>query len=214
MTSTTIDMTAFNTAVKSARNAAKNVNTAGWVIGDAATSVKAAYGQNKVQAFADAIGLAYKSVLDFRAVAEAYAPADRSPDNSHSIHQVFMRQDDRAALVKSQKWTVKAARELVNSRKAPALPKVVTRDDLLANIARLRTELEAAEAALVEYDAAHAPAPVTPADAPVHTVPGVPSHKATEPRTDCNICQAAGVTPMPAPRKSRNRRQPAGSAAK
>jgi hypothetical protein len=223
-----IDQTIFNAAVKASRNAAKNVNNAAWIIGDAAQSVQASYGQGKVQAFADAIGIVYKTALDFRAVAEAYAPADRSSLNSWTVHQIFMRQLKRAELVKTQKWTTSAARaenkRLNGSDNVDPIdgdgdgeggnePTVTDpRAKLVANIDRLKGQLAVAKAALAAYDAEN-DAENTPAGTLHFKQSGIPSHDVSEPRTDCKECTAAGVVPMPAPRRSRSRKPTAAKAA-
>jgi hypothetical protein len=225
-----IDLTAFNAAVKASRNAANNVSKAAWIIGDSAQSVQASYGKGKVQAFADAIGIAYKTALDYRGVAEAYAPADRSSLNSWTVHQIFMRQLKRAELVKAQKWTTSAARA-ENKRlngsdnvdpidgdgdgdetDVPEITVTDPRAKLVARIDSLKGQLAVAKAALAAYDAEN-DAENTPAGTLHFKQSGIPSHDASEPRTDCKECTAAGVTPMPTPRRSRSRKPAAAKAA-
>lgn len=208
----------FATAVSRARTAARSFDGANWKIGDLALTVDTTeYGAGTVQKFADEIPMPYKTVMDLRKVASRYAPADRSDTNKWTVHQILSGLDDRATLVKTA-MSASDARALVLARKD-----AITADDgdgdgdgdnagssntdprakLVSEVARLTAELDKATAALALYDAEH---PITPAGAPVHSVSGVPSHTADEPRTDCPACVKSGIKSMPAPRRSRTRK--------
>jgi hypothetical protein len=212
----------FSVAVNRARTAAKSFDGANWKIGDLALTVDTSeYGAGTVQRFADEIPMPYKTVMDLRKVASRYATDERSDTNKWTVHQILSGQDDRAELVKKS-MSAADARALVTARKDAANGNAGDGDNtddsdnagngntdprakLVSEVARLTAELDKATAALALYDAEN---PVTPAGAPVHSVAGVPSHTADQPRTDCPVCD---VKPMPAPRKSRTRK-PAGAA--
>jgi hypothetical protein len=160
----------FETAVTRGLAAIKTQTKTQWTIGDLALTIDTTvYGSGTVQKFSDEIGMPYKTVMDLRKVASRYAASERSDLNSHSIHQIFAGQEDRAKLVKAQKWTASAARELLASRKPAgegsegsedsdngnAATDTDPRIKLVANVDRLRAELAKAEAALAAYDAEH-----------------------------------------------------------
>ena len=54
------------------------------------------YGDKTVKRFATDLDIAPGTVYDYRAVAGAYSEAERSDTTSWTVHQVFMREDDRA----------------------------------------------------------------------------------------------------------------------
>ena len=109
----------FRTAVQRGQRAIKAQSGANWILGDIALTVRPEYGDNTVRKLADALDIAPGTLYDLRKVAESYAISDRSEANSWTVHQVLMREDDRASLVKST-MTVSAARALVKSRKPDA----------------------------------------------------------------------------------------------
>jgi len=214
-TNPTVKTVKYETAVKRGLAASRSADKAQWIIGDLARTVDTSeYGSGTVQRFSDDIGRAYKTVMDMRKVASRYATSDRSELNSWTVHQIFAGQDDRAELVKAQVWTASAARALVESRKNPdagdgdgdgdnGSTKVEETDaDKLTRLRAYRDQL-VADLAKTESAIADLEAKIGP---PQHIVRGIPPHTADNPRTDCPTCQANGVTPMPAPRRSRSRK--------
>lgn len=217
------DAKAYDAAVRAAKAAAGAVNKGSWIIGDNALAVSAIYGQKIVQQFADDIGLAYKTVLYVRKVAEVYAVADRSDLNLFTVHAEFSREDDRAELVKSQVWTVKAARDLVASRKPAeeivgdgdgdgegngadgelSIAEQIEKAEL--NVTRLEGELLVARTHLAQLKA-KAPAPAAPVK---HNERGIPEHTASNPHAACGTCRKNGL----APAAPRNARKPAAALA-
>ena len=199
-------------AVTAGKRAALNAGKAAWTLGDLAGAVTVGYGDKTMQRYAGDIGIAYKTLINYRTIAAAYAEDERSADNSYTIHQVFVKQDDRASLLTSQVWTVREAQKLVQSRKsdaagagtdtdtdgqasAPALSEV---DQARADVLRLEGELKAARARLAKLESATPAASPEPVKVTTHAVRGVPAHPASEPRTDCPDCRKNGVSPMPA----------------
>jgi hypothetical protein len=70
-----------------------------------------------LQRLADDIGIEYKTLLDYRRLAQAYEESECS-GNSWTLHQVFAGQPDRVALVRQKSWTVREARREVSRRMA------------------------------------------------------------------------------------------------
>jgi hypothetical protein len=159
----------FDQAVSKGRTAWSAASRSFWTLGDLAISVDTStYGDNTIAKLAGKIDpsgeLTKSSLANYATTARAYAPGDRSKLNGYTVHQVFNAQDDRVDLVASKRWTVTAARELVASRKSPEVtpepqpepePETDPRAKLVANIARLQGELDAAIGRLAAYDAEH-----------------------------------------------------------
>jgi hypothetical protein len=182
---------AFKRAVKACLASAGAVNKAAWVVGDNAAKVATVYKEaSKLQDFSDAIGLPYKTVMDYRRVAAAWPASDRSESVSWTVHQILMQLANRAELVKRPEgWTTAQARAYVASLKTgdgaggsgdgdeetkPAEvnpPVVLSRvDKLRAYVARLQAEIMTAmlELAQAEADEA-AKLAETPADVQLDT---------------------------------------------
>src|SRR5690606_36664382 len=96
-----------------------------WVLGDLALEVETTYGGGQLQEYADAIGVEYDALRDYRMVAETYGSAERSAKVGWTVHRVLASQPDRHDLLKSSPrdhgiaadtWTYRAARELVRRR--------------------------------------------------------------------------------------------------
>ena len=201
-TDTNTTMIPFAQAVTRGRTALKSVTKAAWTLGDLAATVAPKYGDKTVQKLAEALDVEYKTLINYRTVAAAYAENERSADNRYGVHEVFAPLADRVELVASKVWTVRAARDLVKSRKtadggtdatdagttdaAPAAPAVSEIDAARAHVAQLEGELIKARAHLAKLESA-APAPAAPS---VHNVRGIPAHDVTSPRADCPQCQA------------------------
>jgi hypothetical protein len=120
-----IDLTAYNSAVRTARAAVKRAGIANWVIGDAALTVGTKYSENKLGQFADDIGVELPSVRNMRTVSAAYqADAIARDLQSWTVYGVFASQDDRYALIAAgndgKPWSVSAARALVKGRNESA----------------------------------------------------------------------------------------------
>jgi hypothetical protein len=183
----------FNAAVKACQAAVKAINGAGWTVGDNAAKVETTYsgeGRQALKRFAAAIDVPHKTVLDFRAVAGAYAESDRSDSASWTVHQIFSKQADRVKLVKGDNlitpgkpWSCADARTYLESLKTgdgaggqadpsdpddddETDPPVVLSpaDKLRARIARLQGELMTAMLELATLEAAEAEAANVPAD--------------------------------------------------
>jgi hypothetical protein len=222
---------AYDVAVTRGRKAIAAQDKTNFTLGDIAAAVETVtYGEGTIQRLADDLGVEYRTLMDFRKVSRQYAPAERSALNTWTVHQIFGRQPKRAELVAARKWTTPEARAEVKrlngsdetdpaitdpeNTDAPAAP-VDERAKLVARIDSLKGQLATAEAALAAYDAEHneSASDSTPATDTHFKTAGIPSHAATEPRTDCDECKANGIVPMPAPRRSRSRKPAAAAAA-
>jgi hypothetical protein len=207
----------FETAVTRGRRAVMAQGKANWALGDIAASVKPEYGEETVQKLAEAIFVNYNSLLNYRTIASAYAPEERT-DNSFSVHEIFAPLADHVALVAEKIWTVSEARALVASRKTGDVidpegddqdgddqdgdaPETDERAELVRKLEIARTNLANAEAALAKWDAEHPSAPAR------HTgIRGVPQHDVDAPRADCPKCQAAGLVTVTEITPARSRR--------
>ena len=110
---------AYNRAVKSARAASNRAGEANWIIGDAALAVATAYGESRLERFADDIGYKIGTVRNLRTCAANYPPAEVARDlQSHTVYMVFGKLDERFTLIENgndgQPWTVSAARAYVD----------------------------------------------------------------------------------------------------
>ncbi len=102
----------YESLVKQGRQAAKSQ----WTLGDLASKVEIAYGEGKLQEYAEDIGVDYRTLLDYRTVARAYEKSERS-ELPWSVHRVLASQDDRAALVTDSTLTYRGAQALARGRK-------------------------------------------------------------------------------------------------
>jgi hypothetical protein len=233
----------YASAVKRGQTAVKNMETASWTLGDLALTVEPKHGKKTHQQLAEDISAAgrplpYKTLLNFRTVAGAYAAGERT-DNHFTVHAAFASQDDRVALVASKIWTVSEARKLVSERKAAAklaesggngvsegdasgATVSAETDELavaIANRDRLAGEFAAAEARVKAIEAKRGIV-AAPAGPIVHSPAGIPSHTVAEPHAACPDCKTSGVTPIisapdappAAGRKTRHARKPAAAA--
>jgi hypothetical protein len=111
----------YESLVKQGRQAAKSQ----WTLGDLASRVEIAYGDGKLQEYAEDIGVDYRTLLDYRTVARAYEKSERS-DLPWSVHRVLAAQEDRVKLVTDPKLTYRAAQALIRGRKelvaTPGIP--------------------------------------------------------------------------------------------
>src|SRR5215469_10255755 len=105
----------YNAAVKRARTAIVQQARANWTLGDLALTIESVYGESTIKRFADDLGINPKTMYDLRAVAEAY-PADDRGDASWTVHQIFMREDDRADLVAEPRTTADARKEVADRK--------------------------------------------------------------------------------------------------
>ena len=87
-----------------------------WQLGDIARQVTVDYAGETIQWLANEIGVEYKTLLDYRRVAEAYGKGERSPNSSWMVHQIFVAELDRAELVQKH-WTVREARREIARRR-------------------------------------------------------------------------------------------------
>jgi hypothetical protein len=222
-TSAKISDAKYNAAVKSARTALRSASNANWKLGDLASEVSAVYGDQTIQRFAGDLDVAYKTLLNYRTIATAYAPSERS-ENSFTVHEILAPLDDHVALVSAKIWTTREARELVKSRKSDTGTgtddesgtdtDVAPADELAvaeAEVKRLQGELARAEAKVAKLRAAQG-TPATddakpaPAAAAVHSIRGIPSHTADDNRADCPKCKlAAKPAAKPAAKASTRR---------
>jgi hypothetical protein len=62
-----------------------------------ALEVETSYGEAKLQAYADDIGVEYETLKGYRSVSGQYEKGVRTPDLPWSVFKVFAAQDDRAA---------------------------------------------------------------------------------------------------------------------
>lgn len=128
----------YESLVKQGRQAAKSQ----WVLGDLASKVETAYGEGKLQEYADDIGVEYPTLKDYRRVAVAYEKGERSTDLPWSVYRILAGQDDRAELVQDTALTASAARALVRARKelsaTPDVPPIEEDTWLMRAVAQLR----------------------------------------------------------------------------
>jgi hypothetical protein len=151
----------YDVAVTRGRKILATQTKTSWQLGDLALNVEVKYADNTVQQFADDIGIAYKTLLNYRTVAAAYVGDERSL-NTFTVHEIFAPEDDRVDLVSSKLWTVAEARAEVKSRKddgdvpedgdgdgdGPADEPTLADElaDAIANRDRLAGELQSAQA--------------------------------------------------------------------
>ena len=166
-----------------------------WQLGDIAANVETKYGKDTHQNLARDIGINYKTLINYRTVARAYAPAERSKVNSFRVHEIFAGLDNRAALVAEKEWTAAEAQAKLAEVKAGQTPPVESAETRLSKaetkVAKLRAALAEAEADRDAIKAeVEASKPKTsrnrknaPAPAPANVVPiaqhiskGVPAH--------------------------------------
>jgi hypothetical protein len=110
-------MNEYSRMVKAAQVKLASQSQANWDLGDIALNIEPIYGEETLQRLVDDIGIEYKTLLDYRWVAQAYEESERS-GNSWTVHQVFAGQPDRVALVRQKSWTVREARREVSRRMA------------------------------------------------------------------------------------------------
>src|SRR6516165_5270736 len=125
---------AYNRAVKSARAASNRAGEANWIIGDAALAVATAYGESRLERFADDIGYKIGTVRNLRTCAANYPPAEVARDlQSHTVYMVFGKLDERFTLITDgndgQPWTVSAARAYVDGPVVVVDPEDVDPED-------------------------------------------------------------------------------------
>jgi hypothetical protein len=233
VTTNQTSMVKYNAAVRAARTAAKQANNAIWIIGDAALSVATEYGQNKLAQFADDIAVKSTTVANYQTTAKKFPAAEIARDLQWAtVYEVFRSQDDAFTLITAgndgAKWTVSAARKLVQDRNAP-VPVVPEGDEsegnggevtepadeltvaeaemdrlygeLVKQIAKVNKIRAARKLAKVEKPAAPA-APAT-----MHAPAGMPAHKPEEcsPACPSYVKPAGVVAELPTPRRSRAR---------
>ena len=66
-----------------------------WYLGDLLVALESLFPAKPLSGFASAIGVDLKTLEQYRKVARDYPPADRSPGNSWTVHNVFAPLDDR-----------------------------------------------------------------------------------------------------------------------
>jgi hypothetical protein len=185
-----------------------------WTLGDTVARVASAatYGDKTVERYAADLRAAGRDVSaqtlrGYMNTAKTYGKDDRAHnDNDFTVFSVFASQDDALDLVKQQKWTVPAARDLVKSRRTETETPLERQRRIvlqmrtnLANAEKKLADMEAeaeaektakaakapakaakapAKAAKAPAKAAKAPAKAAkaPANVALHIVPGVPSH--------------------------------------
>jgi hypothetical protein len=210
-----------------------------FALGDLAGRVEIKYGKSNLDRFADDIGIKVTTLRNFRTVALAYAPADRSDANPFTIHEIFaplrnVKAGMHVKLVNERTWSAAEARAKVAEVKgitppapadppAPVDPPAQTETEIertRRHIAQLESQLANARAKLAELEATEAanaetetePAPV------VHNVRGVPEHAPADNRPDCRECAKAAKDAAPAAevspiRRARKPRTPRANAA-
>lgn len=121
-----------------------------WALGDLAANVETKYGKDTHRNLADDIGINYKTLLNYRTVARAYAPAERKTGNVFRVYEIFAALDNRAELVASRVWDSREAQAKLAEIKAGQVPPEVTLETKLAKaeekVAKLRAALADAEA--------------------------------------------------------------------
>ncbi len=96
-----------------------------WELGDLASGVETAWGEEKLQTYADDIGVAYNSLRAYRQVAEAYEKDIRMSNLGWHLHQVVASRSNRVQwLQKADKggWTWRALAERVATHHYGARP--------------------------------------------------------------------------------------------
>lgn len=196
MTSTTAPKTIeYATAVERGTKIMARHGKDSWALGDIAANVETKYGKDTHQNLARDIGINYKTLINYRTVARAYAPAERSKVNSFRVHEIFAPLGSRAALVAEKEWSAAEAQAKLAEIKAGQTSPVESAETRLSKaeekVTKLRAALEEAETARdaikAEVEASKAKAPrnrrnaPAPAPAPanvtqLHIVRGLDNH--------------------------------------
>jgi hypothetical protein len=96
-----------------------------WMLGDLACRVETSYGAGDLARYAEAIGVEYATLRDYKAVAQAY-PAESvvRTTNPWSVYRVLVSHPQRMELVsRGQPLTVAEAREVAASHRKPRAPR-------------------------------------------------------------------------------------------
>lgn len=115
---TTVDKTWLK-YVRAAQTALKAADKGAWALGKVAHDVTedAQYGDGCIAKLADEVDMGASTLRAYRQTFAAYGIAERSAQNSFSIHMLFAGLDDRVGLVNSRKWTAREARAELKARK-------------------------------------------------------------------------------------------------
>lgn len=122
-----------------------------WMLGDIALRVSPATGSHAndgsrklLREYADEIGVALGTLLEYRRVADGWPEAERSSTVSFSAHRILLPLADRHDLISKQGMSARAARRIVQERNAE-----VAED--ADRVDQLRRRLERDEAFLTEH---------------------------------------------------------------
>lgn len=141
-------MYTYEERVRLGREAAKSQ----WVLGDLALEQcqDSKYGEATLESFAEAIGVEYNSLRQYRTVSEAYPQIATRVANLWTVYRDLASQEDRHELVK-KKMTVKAARELVRKRNEEFEKKKDILEEGCSRMLRSITEMGIAFDSLKEF---------------------------------------------------------------
>jgi hypothetical protein len=124
-----------------------------WELGDLALECETTYGGGELQSLAAAVGIPHDTFRDYRRVAEAFPPGERSPDLSWAHHRVVCGQPNRRELLtraRTEGWSVARLRRESRAPSDEAM-------GLLAIGAEVRRTVIRAFAELIDYEAGKAP---------------------------------------------------------
>jgi hypothetical protein len=104
-----------------------------WLYGDLACGVETSYGEGTLAKYAVDIGVGYDVLREYRRIASAFPQNERALAFSFGVHQALASQPDRLELLRSRRWTIAEARELIASRRQsllapPVMPFPSTRE--------------------------------------------------------------------------------------
>ncbi len=106
-------MSNWNDLVRRGRSATERLGQAKWELGDLADEVETTYNGGELQAFADEIGLEYKTLNNYRGIARAFASREANRGKAPwSVYLLLAGREDRyEILAEREQWTVNAMLE-------------------------------------------------------------------------------------------------------
>jgi DNA polymerase-3 subunit beta len=108
--------TRWNALVDEGVAARKDHDGAAWKLGELALEVETHYGEHDLERYAEQIGVAYRTLLDYRRVAKAFS--ERSEKLTWTHHQIVAAHPKRQKLLRQAEaahWSVRELRSTVRS---------------------------------------------------------------------------------------------------
>lgn len=141
-------------------NAVRQLEGAQWKLGDLALSVETAYGEHTLERYAEAIGVDFGMLQNYRRVAKAYEKSVRT-SISWSHHERVAARPDRLEWLKQAAengWSVRQMQEAIKEADLRPLPENIV-EQVQEAMAAADNPIEAAKEVLEQYD------PPTPSQA-------------------------------------------------